>query len=59
MMNQYTLTDDEKNEIQNHCDKYKMCNGCPFVAGKCVAPVGDHLYGEWLEKMLVAMRGDV
>lgn len=38
-------------EIIEHCNKYKMCIGCPFNGGKCVAPVGDHLYAEWLKTM--------
>lgn len=34
-----------------HCNKFKMCKGCPFVSGLCVAPVGGHDFQKWVDKM--------
>ena len=33
------------------CNKYKICKGCPFVGGECVAPVSGHKFDDWIEKM--------
>lgn len=35
------------------CREHKMCKGCPFVCGECVAPTygGKEEFDSWVEKM--------
>lgn len=45
------MNDDKKEVFSNHCSKFSGCIKCPFVGNECVAPVGDHKYAEWENKM--------
>ena len=38
-------------EVISHCETFKLCAGCPFNGGKCVASVADHKFNDWLSEM--------
>ena len=48
-------------EVIEYCERFKMCNGCKFNGGDCVAPLAnynDRSYQEWVTKMSDKISGE-
>ena len=46
-------------DVITHCNRHKLCRGCPLVGGVCVAPTvsaDDARWQQWVEKMVLEVR---